>query len=100
VHKRLALQGVEEGSNYLHLTPVSRTRRLKRNPVPGVITGHPVPGGYKYRDLGSRLVVSHVEVGSNTSTVALRVIEGDKKGSLELETVKYGHKSHRTGIRE
>jgi hypothetical protein len=27
-----------------------------------------------------------VEVGSNTSTVALRVVGGDEKGSLESET--------------
>jgi hypothetical protein len=33
---------------------------------------------------------SCVEAGSNTSTVALRVVGGDKKGSLESETVKYG----------
>jgi hypothetical protein len=31
-----------------------------------------------------------VEVGLNTSTVALRVVGGDKEGSLESETVKYG----------
>jgi hypothetical protein len=31
-----------------------------------------------------------VEAGLNTSTVALRVVGGDKKGSLESETVKYG----------
>jgi hypothetical protein len=37
-----------------------------------------------------------VEAGSNTSTVALRVVGGDKKGSLETETVKYGHESHGT----
>jgi hypothetical protein len=30
-----------------------------------------------------------VEAESNTSTVALRVIGGDEKGSLESETVKY-----------
>jgi hypothetical protein len=29
-----------------------------------------------------------VEAGSNTCTVALRVVGGDKKGSLESETVK------------
>jgi hypothetical protein len=29
-----------------------------------------------------------VKAGSNTSTVALRVVGGDKKGSLEFETVK------------
>jgi hypothetical protein len=31
------------------------------------------------------------KAGSNTSTVALRVVGGDEKGSLETETVKYGH---------
>jgi hypothetical protein len=31
-----------------------------------------------------------VEAGSNTSTVTLRVVRGDKKGSLKSETVKYG----------
>jgi hypothetical protein len=31
-----------------------------------------------------------VEAGSNTSTVALRVVGGDENGSLESETVKYG----------
>jgi hypothetical protein len=30
-----------------------------------------------------------VEAGSNTSTVTLRVVGGDKKGSLKCETVKY-----------
>jgi hypothetical protein len=39
---------------------------------------------------------SHVEAGSNTSTVTLRVIGGDKKWSLESERVKYGHKSNET----
>jgi hypothetical protein len=38
-----------------------------------------------------------VEVGSNTSTVALRVVGGDEKGSLKYETVKYGHENK--GIR-
>jgi hypothetical protein len=37
-----------------------------------------------------------VEAGSNTSTVALRVVGGDGKGTLESETVKYGHVSHET----
>jgi hypothetical protein len=31
---------------------------------------------------------SRVEAGSNTFTVAQRAVGGDKKGSLELETVK------------
>jgi hypothetical protein len=31
-----------------------------------------------------------VEAGSNTSTVALRVVGADEEGNLESETVKYG----------
>jgi hypothetical protein len=37
-----------------------------------------------------------VEAGSNTSTVTLRVVGGDEKGSLKSETVKYGRKSQGT----
>jgi hypothetical protein len=33
---------------------------------------------------------TRVEVGSNTSTVILRVVGGDENGSLKSETVKYG----------
>jgi hypothetical protein len=43
---------------------------------------------------------SRVEAGSNTSTVALVVVGGDEKGSLEYETVKYGRESHETRTRE
>jgi hypothetical protein len=43
---------------------------------------------------------SRVEAGSNASTVTLRVVGGDKKGSLESETVKYGHESHGTRTRK
>jgi hypothetical protein len=45
-------------------------------------------------------VSSRVEAGSNTSTVALRVVGGDEKGSLKSEIVKYGHESHGTRPRE
>jgi hypothetical protein len=38
-----------------------------------------------------------VEAVSNTSTVTLRVVGGDGKGSLKSETVKYGHDSHYAG---
>jgi hypothetical protein len=41
-------------------------------------------------------VDSRVEAGSNTSIVTLRVVGGDKKGSHESETVKYGRESHGT----
>jgi hypothetical protein len=36
--------------------------------------------------------VTNITVQSNTSTVTLRVVGGDKKGSLKSETVKYGLK--------
>jgi hypothetical protein len=39
------------GVEYHHRSPASRSRRRQRNPVPWGITGHPVPGGYKYGDL-------------------------------------------------
>jgi hypothetical protein len=43
---------------------------------------------------------TRVEAGSNTSTVTLRVVHGDEKGSLKSETVKYGHESKGTRTRE
>jgi hypothetical protein len=41
-----------------------------------------------------------VEAGSNTSTVTLRVVGGDEKGSLESETVKYDIEFQGTRTRE
>jgi hypothetical protein len=41
-----------------------------------------------------------VEAGSNTSTVTLRVVGGDEKGSLKTETVKYVRESQGTRTRE
>jgi hypothetical protein len=43
---------------------------------------------------------TRVEAGSNTSTVTLRIVVGDEKGSLKSETVKYGLKSQETWTRE
>jgi hypothetical protein len=43
---------------------------------------------------------SHMEAGLNTSTVTLQVVVGDEKGSLESETVKYGHESQGTRTRK
>jgi hypothetical protein len=43
---------------------------------------------------------SRVEAGSNTSTVTLRIVGGDEKGSLESETVNYGHESHGSRTRK
>jgi hypothetical protein len=41
-----------------------------------------------------------VEAGSNISTVTLRVVGGDEKGSFGSETVKYGLKSQGTRTRD
>jgi hypothetical protein len=49
-----------------------------------------VPRLYKKNQL------TRVEAGSNASTVTLRVIGGDEKGSLKSETVKYGHECQGT----
>jgi hypothetical protein len=48
------------------------------------------------------LAVSHpsAEAGSNISTVTLRVVGGNKMGSLKSETVKYGRESQGTQTRE
>jgi hypothetical protein len=47
------------------------------NENPGLLTGK-----------GTR-----VEAVSNTSIIILRILEGDEKGSLKSERVKYGHES-------
>jgi hypothetical protein len=52
-------------------------------------------GGLIIRDNEGRLH-TRVEVGSNTSTVTLRVVGSDERGSLKSETVKYGRESQGT----
>jgi hypothetical protein len=56
-----------------------------------------VPRCYKH---DSEVSYTRVEAGSNTSTVTLRVIESEEKGSLKSDTVKYGHESQGIRIRE
>jgi hypothetical protein len=51
------------------------------------------PRGYITRIIG-------LETGSNTSTVTLRVVGDDEKGSLRSEIEKYGHESRETRIQE
>jgi hypothetical protein len=41
-----------------------------------------------------------VEVGSNTSTMTLRVVGGNEEGSLKSETAKYSRESQGTRIQE
>jgi hypothetical protein len=58
-----------------------------------------VPRGYKIthsEDATKREERTRVEAGSNTFTVTLRVVGDDEKGSLKLETVKYGSESQGT----
>jgi hypothetical protein len=43
---------------------------------------------------------TRVEARYNISTVTLRVVGGDEKGSLKSETVKYGHEPKGTRTRE
>jgi hypothetical protein len=44
-----------------------------------------------------RDIKQSVEAGSNTSTVTLRVVGGDEKGSLKSETVKYNRENDCAG---
>jgi hypothetical protein len=48
----------------------------------------------------TKLVITRVEAESNITTVTLRVVGGDEKGSLESVTVKYGHDSYGTRTRK
>jgi hypothetical protein len=59
-----------------------------------------VPRLYNTSPLAAKERAPSVEAGSNTSTVTLRVVGGDEKGSLESETVKYGHESYGTWTRK
>jgi hypothetical protein len=54
----------------------------------------------KGEEFARRTGVSCVEAGSNTSTVAVRVVGGDEKGSLESEIVNYGDEFHGTRTRK
>jgi hypothetical protein len=63
--------------DHLHHIPTSRRRRRKGNPVPGGITGRPSSWGIKIRRPGPT-----------------------GWGSLESETVKYGHEFRGTRTRE
>jgi hypothetical protein len=59
-----------------------------------------VPRCYKQGTISFESSDARMKVGSNTSTVTLRVVGYDEKGSLKFETVKYGHESQGTRTRE
>jgi hypothetical protein len=58
-----------------------------------------VQNGFKEDNWGNP-VCTHVETGSNTSTMSLRVVGGNEEGSLKSETVKYRRESQGTRTRE
>jgi hypothetical protein len=53
---------------------------------------------YKY-EWNTLINATRMGTGSNTSTVTLRVVGGDEKGSVWSETVKYGHECQGTRTR-
>jgi hypothetical protein len=66
-----------------------------------VFSAWSVPRGYKgTQKMRPSRKLTRVEAGSNTSSVPLRVVGGDEKGSLKSETVKYGRKPQGTKTRE
>jgi hypothetical protein len=65
-----------------------------------VFSVRPVPRLYNEKQLRLRERVTRVEAGSITSTVTLRVVGGEEKGSLKSETAKYGRESQGTQTRE
>jgi hypothetical protein len=93
------------------MQPVSRKWIGKHNPtttntnitikllLETVFSTRSVQSDYK-EDIWGDPVPTRVEAGSNTSTVTLRVVGGDEKGSFESETVKYGYESYGTRTRK
>jgi hypothetical protein len=59
-----------------------------------------VTGDYISGRAEKKAFITRMEVGSNISTVTLRVVGGDEKESLESETVKYGRESYGTRTRK
>jgi hypothetical protein len=82
-----------------YFRPVSGQRLCKHVPA-ATVTPTTGETGYCLRGLRRGVKKKIVEAGSNTSTVTLRVVGGDQKGSLESETVKYGHESYGTRTRK
>jgi hypothetical protein len=76
---------------------------LRALPSNGLFKESPLSNGFIRHNIVSirgSSELTRVEAGSNTSTVTLRVVGGDEKGSLESETVKYARESHGTRTRK
>jgi hypothetical protein len=82
-----------------HVLPTTNTHATTEFLLEMVFCTRSVQRGFKEDSWGEPLN-SLLGAGWNTSTVALRVVGGDEEGSLESETVKYGHESHGTRTRK
>jgi hypothetical protein len=78
----------------------SSPRNRQRNNAMTAATKSLAQLGYISEAVSSLQFTTRVEAGSNTSTVTLRVVGSDEKGSLKSETVKYGRKSQGSRTRE
>jgi hypothetical protein len=76
-----------------------RTSKHASLTIVAVFSVWSVPKGYK-RTQSEETEMTRVEAESNTSTVTLRVVGGDEKGSIKTETVKYGREIQGTRTRE
>jgi hypothetical protein len=79
-----------EANIWNNRTSTARQRHNKHasSTIQAVFSVWSVPRGYKRTESEDMKKHTHVEAGSNTSTVTPRVVGGDDKGSLKSETVK------------
>jgi hypothetical protein len=70
-------------SNSDHLCLLCATVHCEEVPIV------PPKSGLLNAETATHVYLPRVEAGSNTSTVAVRVVRGDEKGSLEYDTGKY-----------
>jgi hypothetical protein len=73
--------------------------RISKHAYNNTVIVQSVQSGIRNKIVAIQLV-TRVEAGSNTTTVTLRVVGGDEKGSLKSETVKYGREYQGTRTRE
>jgi hypothetical protein len=78
---------------------VTRSQTAEWNTAGRRLLSRP-PNTYNQKSEENEATNFRVEAESNTSTVALPVVGGDEKGSLESETVRYGRESHGTRTRK
>jgi hypothetical protein len=99
-HIRVARKRPANNNRGMVFSALSAKQQLNNNRE-AVFSVWSVPRCYKRKITDSEVAVhTRVEAGSNTSTVTLRVVGGDGKGSLKSEAVKYGREYQGTRTRE